>query len=614
MKNPDTGVMSVLAKAVLFTYLFREDDEVSEILSTIDRGECKASMECIFSKFAAVHPSTGEVLPHIVDEQMLIQNLRAGKAARRFLNPLFTSAAILNKIPPADPDAAVEADDINVYDGGFKFFVTDASFDSEAVKRKKKKKKKKGKARPKSKPIWASVQTAKDQHKISHTIYNRIKTNGVFDDLTLEYALDLHDACVKVLTEADVDHDTPLESTALSHVTVSLLDAWLAKAGVPYMIQEDGLFLTDHTKVWCVSDSDKESLLSEIPIEHRGGVNIHRSDKLRYDPDMIGSYEIAFENLLEKLKDRGALWYNSNDALILTCVANALRQTGYICSVSLGNVETLGLSDTIWIEFGDHFAYVKDQDFIITETEDHFLNATMTVDALDIEAIGSIVELKGGSKKALRSLTSTSSLDYETLSLYNAETVAPEGELEVWKDLGIPSVLWKTNAKLGISGNISVELENSDLEKAMSRIKGSFAYEGYLVEDLFYVTDVLYGNLIESDTIQKIQTRSCKRSDLMRVAEDLQATRSGVCFRDSKGQLYKAIPKWLLKAKVCESEGTSILLEIGDTFAYADKSYVFVKPGDEVMVGCDYISSDKDDYYFHRPQILKISNDNDSLG
>lgn len=87
MKNPDTGVMSVLAKAVLFTYLFREDDEVSEILSTIDRGECKASMECIFSKFAAVHPSTGEVLPHIVDEQMLIQNLRAGKAARRFLNP-----------------------------------------------------------------------------------------------------------------------------------------------------------------------------------------------------------------------------------------------------------------------------------------------------------------------------------------------------------------------------------------------------------------------------------------------------------------------------------------------------------------------------------------------
>jgi len=114
-ENPETGEMSVLARAVLFTYLLGKNAKFQAIVGRIQKGEpCFSSMECVFSKFAPVDPTTGEIITSIKTIEELTMARKKKEASRRFLDPLFTSSAFLSKnISPADPGASVEEEDIN---------------------------------------------------------------------------------------------------------------------------------------------------------------------------------------------------------------------------------------------------------------------------------------------------------------------------------------------------------------------------------------------------------------------------------------------------------------------------------------------------------------------
>lgn len=366
VENPDTGIPSVLARAVLFSYQFRKDTEFNAIMERVAEGSCKSSMECVFTQFTQVNPETGDALKKLFKDTEFDAARKDGKVARKFDNPMFTAAAILLGVPPADPNAAVMDDDFGVS-------LTEPVTEKEDEE-------KEGEACTETEAI--------ESHGLAHLAYNEIKRTGTFRDWSLRYAMEVHDASVVDMSRLDIEHTTPIYGESVDVITRQLLDSWIAKAGVSYDLRCEGDVVTrKNCVVVCASEADRDRILDEIPLECLADIHIQISN----EPVLAQSQATKMLPILSKifsgLTGEGSIVYNYNE-LGICGYASWLNKNGIDCNVSYGSIETLNRHNAFWIDLSGGFVFVNaGGEFQYRDYADHCFSRIITVNAGQVHEV-----------------------------------------------------------------------------------------------------------------------------------------------------------------------------------------------------------------------------------
>lgn len=625
-ENPETGKMAVLARAVLFTYLLGQNKQFAEITAHIENGDpCFSSMECVFTKFMPVDPNTGEADATIKTEKELDLARKAKTAARRFLDPLFTSSAFLTKkVPPADPGASVEEEDIDPNELATIFQIPFGPDESEDTKTKDTKEEEddsddNAKCEDKDKKQGNAsstdpLQLARQHHMTAHAVYSRIAQHGRFRDWDMVKVRELHAQAVSELEALSVKHDSPLQAEVDDHIARSVLTMWLLSSEHDFEIQGTQLATLGNYQVTCNSTEAADSLKKQLPFEAKGRVDFVVDPKLNGGEGSHDQIMGVLTTIATYLKTASGLGYNQDEALFMGISAHMLSKDGIDCKLVRGSIETAGHSSQVWwIESGGCAYRIESGEVWYadaTDRSEHVYLRDHEAHAVDTSSIRTLIAEAAGDKvseydRAVGSDVLSDIPEPMVVSAYAVESV-DVGKSYVWQDLGVqPSILWKVGERTESSG---AEVPQA-IKKGMAQFEGDTAFEGYVVAGTFHVYDVLsFGGKVlmhlpyeqrvshlvnVGGQIQQVDflASGTEQGIAETVAQNMNT--NGVIIRDAASVYgmgtYRVVPQWFFELEVGDiDEGVALLLE-GEVLGIASQPTVAVETGDTVTVSCEAV-------------------------
>lgn len=615
--NPETEVNSILAKAVLFQYLYENLKVFQDICADIDSGIAFASMECVFDEYYAVHPKTGELVDSVQTEDDFAKELKAGNIARKFGNPLLIGSAFLKGKPPADPSAAIYPDDLQVYsvdDGKISYL------------------------QPKKKDIDSGKATLKDiikMHVLSHTAYNQIKRYGAYKGWTIKEAKEIHTSTSKSLNDIGVVHNTQLSSGKPTIITMPMVKQWFKGVDV-YVGGELAIKPATAYNPVPIYNGDipvSEYYESDDDMEHLYILTKHRSSKDRE----VNRDDCPIEGFLQNLTKNVEYWkkvtsllYNKESTAVAhLAIAMKLRQR-FNCVVKFGSINTLDLEDTCWIESHEKVVRLTTDGLWFSDlehSEHDFSKVVETVDANYSDTSSLIAERYGVAylnrfQELIQCGVDTPLPKIESMfSMASGQTLV-EGSLYLRKKMENPSVLlWKVNAdSWGSNSTEEVDVPN----KIIKSLPMNTIVEGYLSDSKFYIYDVLmFGEYVAEKSykeryellqkianhyIEPVETVITTASNLIESTCEIEAGYGAIARLENStyyGDGYFELrPTWVFSAKVLDKIGNQY--KIGNDLIYGFADYRGdIKIGEEIEITCDWIIPDECNYMLQDIKILQ---------
>lgn len=605
--NPETGKLSVLAKAVLFTYLYDGLEVFRDICSDIDNGKAYASMECVFDEYYAVHPQTGEIVESVQTEKDFAKELRAGNIARKFGNPLLIGSAFLKGKPPADPNAMIYPDDLQVYtvnDGMISYLQPNSKKNIKTEE--------------------ATLRDIIEMHALSHTAYNRIKRYGVYKGWSVKEAMRVHADTSKSLSDIGIDHNTQLSGDKPSMITMPMLKGWFEDVDVVV----GGELAKKPATYGYIPLTSNDSRLEPVPVSKYAPVEF--IEKLRVitrdrqssnyrevnrDDSSTKQYIQDLTKNINYWKKVSSLLYNKSTMAVAHLALAIKLHPAVNCVVRFGSISTLDLEDTCWIESLDKVVRLTTDGlwFADLEGSEHdFSNVVETVDAdykvastfvaerFGVDIANTFQELvQYGSDCPLPKIESM-------FSIANGQTPI-EYNLYLRKKTDSPSMLmWN----IGDSWGCSLDIEDTLIGLSKS-LPLDTVVEGYLSDEIFNIYDVLmYGEYVAdkpykdryellqklaNDYIKPVDTVITTANNLIESVCKIEAGYGAIARLENStyyGEGYFDLrPIWVFSAKVLDKVGSQY--KIGNSIAHGLAEYKGnLNIDEEVEVSCDWIVPD----------------------
>lgn len=558
--NPKNNKESILAKAVLFSYLYKGLPVFQDICEDINKGTSFASMECVFSEFSPVHPETGELLGDIDSEEELFAAMKSKKAARRFDNPLFIGSAFLKNKAPADKDCDVSLDNLEVY-----------YMEEDKVQ-------------------YLKETTAQDNiltialalHRASHEAYNLYVEYGYSD--SLERILESHHASVEKMEKVGVNHNTPIDIfDKKKALFLPVVKGWVGNS----RIEMERLASQDQVIIY---NSEPEQILANVPAEFKDRITVKKDDISTLTKWL--EYDVKLFPFI----------YNNKELLSISTlyIANEIAKKVKV-EAMIGDIVELGLKDTTWI-------VVNDKDII------YFNPSGLNIYPMASEILGkgekldiSYIRRRFGDKEIhsklnlipceVITITQKESL-FTVLNSISEVFGGNDSDVYMWEKGDNPVLLWRIG-------------DNSNTDIVVSK---DFIVEGYCNDNTFH--DIIYWDtylhlpykerlkiLQENFPVVKMNTCSLKNIE----QGILQFSgKNSIIVKDANSVEFnniELVPGWLFEATVLGKENGEYIVG-NDVIKGALKSNVPLNIGDKKIISCKWIVPSGDTYLLKDLEIV----------